>query len=131
MITFIFTAVAYGVDWGSRIPLILLTLFAVVLFSQALCIFLMMMFRNDGAAVGAAQALFWVMTFVSKGYVKMSFGEAEKVFEYVPNALAHTVIFGAVYGGNEKKMLFNMCLLFGYIAALFVLAFVFGRKKLA
>ena len=131
MVTFIFSGVVYGVYWGERIPLVLLTLFAVVLFSQALCIFLVLLLRRYGPVMGAAQALFFVMTFVSKGYTKISFGSAEKIFAYAPNALAHTVIFGAVYGGNEAKMMFSLALLFATGAVLFVLAFILGRRRLA
>jgi len=131
MVTFIFSGVVYGVYWGQRIPLVLLTLFAVVLFSQALCITLVLLLRRYGPVMGAAQALFFVMTFVSKGYSKIPFGVAEKVFAYAPNALAHTVIFGAVYGGNEQKMMFSLALLFAMGAVLFVLAFILGRRRLA
>jgi len=131
MVTFVFSGVIYGVYWGERIPLVLLTLFAVVLFSQALCILLVVLLRRYGPVMGAAQALFFLMTFVSKGYSKLSFGAAEKVFAYAPNALAHTVIFGAVYGGNESKMMFSLALLFALGAVLFTLAFLFGRRRLA
>ena len=131
MVTFIFTGAVYGVYWGERIPLVLLTLFGVVLFSQSLCIFLLLLFRHQGAAAGASQAVFWVTTFVSKGYAKVSFGGADKIFQYAPNAMAHTVIFGAVYGGNESKMAFCLALLFGLSALLFILAFSLGRRRLA
>ena len=131
MVTFLFSGLIYGVYWGERIPLVLLTLFAVILFSQALCIFLVMLFRHQGAAVAMAQALFWTMTFVSKGYAKLTFGPADKVFAYAPNALAHTVIFGAVYGGNESKMMLSLALLFGMGGILFILAFLMGRRRLA
>jgi hypothetical protein len=131
MVTFIFSGLVYGVHWGERIPLVLLALLAVVLFAQALCILLVALLRRYGPVMGMAQALFFVMTFVSKGYSKMNFGAAEKAFAYVPNALAHTVIFGAVYGGNEGKMMLSLALLFGMGAVLFVLAFLLGRRRLA
>jgi len=131
MATFLFSALVYRVNWGGRVPLVLLTLLAVVLFSQALCLFLLMLLRRPGAVTGAAQALFFTMTFVSKGYAKFSWGAAEKVFAYAPNALAHTVIFGAIYGGNEAKMAFSLALLFGAGAALFLCTFLLGRRRLA
>jgi len=131
MVTFVFSGTVYGVYWGERIPLVLLALFAVVLFSQALCVFLIMLFRHAGAAMGAAQALFFFMTFISKGYTKFSFGSAEKAFAYAPNALAHTVIFGAVYGGNESRMMLSLALLFAMGAVMLALTFVLGRRRLA
>jgi len=131
MVTFAFSGLVYGVYWGERIPLVLLTLFSVVLFSQSLCIFLLMALRNQGAAMGITQSLIWVMTFVSNGYAKISFGEADKVFQYAPNAMAHTVIFGAIFGGNEDKMMLFLGVLFALSAALFALAFLFGRRRLA
>ncbi len=131
MVTFVFTAAVYGVYWGERIPIVLLTLFAVVLLSQSLCICLTMLFQNAGAVNGMCQALFWVMTFVSKGYAKISFGPADEVFQYAPNAMAHTVIFGSIYGGNEDKFAPFILALFGAGITFFVLAFLFGRRKLA
>ena len=131
MVTFVFTGVVYGVYWGERIPLVLLTFFAVVLFSQSLCIFMLMIFKNPGAVNGAAQALIWVMTFVSKGYAKVTFGPLDEVFRYAPNSMAHTVIFGAIFGGNEAKMMMNLAILFGLGVTLFVLAFLSGRRHLA
>jgi len=131
MVTFVFTGAVYGVYWGERIPLVLLTLFAVVLFSQSLCIFLIMVLRHPGAVSGIVQSLVWVMTFVSKGYAKISFGPMDEVFQYTPNAMAHTVIFGAIFGGNEAKMLFFLITLFTLGIVLFIFSFIFGRRRLA
>ena len=129
--TFLFTGIVYGVYWGERIPLVLLTLFGVVLFSQSLCIFLMTAIRHEGAVAGVTQASFFVMTFVSNGYMKMSFGQADKIFQYVPNAMAQTVIFGAIFGGNEAKMMLCLALLFSLSVLFFILAYVFGRRRMA
>ena len=131
MVTFAFTGLVYGVYWGERIPLVLLTLFAVVLLSQSLCIFMLMAFRNRNMVNGVAQALIWTMTFVSKGYAKVDFGPMEKVFQYAPNSMAHTVIFGAIFGGNEAKMMLLLAILFGLGLILFILAFLSGRRHLA
>jgi ABC-2 type transport system permease protein len=130
MITFVFTAAVYGVYWGERIPLVLTALFAVTLFSQALCIFLVALLGSHSAAGGLSQALIWVMTFVSDGYSKVSFGPADEVFQYTPNAMAHSVIFGAVYGGNEEKMMLFLGLLFGLGGLFFILSFISTRTRL-
>ena len=131
VVTFLFTGIFYGVYWGERIFLVLLALFGVVLFSQSLCIFLMIAIHHEGAVQGLVQAAFFVMTFVSNGYMKISFGEADKIFQYTPNSMAQTVIFGAVYGGNEAKMTLCLLLLFGVSVVLFMLAYVSGRRRLA
>ena len=131
MVTFAFSGLVYGVYWGERIPLVLLALLGVVLFSQALCIFLTMLFRHAGAAMGAAQALIFILTFVSKGYTKFPLGAADRYFAYAPNALAHTVLFGAIYGGNEATMMRSLALLFAMGAAMFTLTFLLGRRRLA
>ena len=131
MVTFVFSGLVYGVYWGERIPLVLLTLFAVVLFSQSLCILMLMVLRNQGAVNGVAQALIWVMTFVSKGYAKVDFGPMDEVFQYTPNAMAQTVIFGAIFGGNEAKMMMSLFILFGLALIFFILSFLSGRRRLA
>lgn len=131
MITFVVSGAVYGVYWGERIPLVLAALFSVVLFSQALCIVLLMLFRHHGAAAGIAQALFFSMTFVSNGYFKFDFGKASEIFAHVPNAMAQTVIFGAIYGGNEIKIASCLALLFGLSGAFYICAFLLGRRRLA
>ena len=134
MVPFIFTALFYGVYWGGigSILLVLVTLFAIVLLSQAIALFLLLLFKNPGPAMGIMQAFFWVSTFVSKGYAKISFGEsAEKIFAYAPNALAHATIFGAIYGGNESKMYSSLAILFVAAFVFFVAAFLLGRRRFA
>ncbi|MCL1824258.1 MAG: ABC transporter permease, partial [Oscillospiraceae bacterium] len=131
LVVFTFTALVYGVYWGERIPLVLLTLFIVVLFSQAVCLFLLLLFKNPNPAMGFMQAFFWVTTFVSKGYAKISFGEIDKFFAYSPNSLAHTAIFGAIYGGNDSKIMFSIALLFAVSIVFFIGAFLIGRRRLA
>ena len=130
MVTFVFSGLAYGVYWGERIPLVLLTLFVVVLFSQALCICIFMALRNQGAATGITQALIWIATFVSSGYMRVSFGELDSIFQYAPNAMAHTVIFGAIYGGNESNMMLSFFALLGTGIVLFCFAFLLGRRRI-
>ena len=131
MITFVFAGVVYGVYWGERIPLVLLTLFAVVLLSQSFCIFLIMVLRNQGAVIGVTQAVVWVTTFISQGYVRFDFGELDRFFQYAPNAMAQTVIFGSIFGGDEADMMFKLAALFGVGFVLFVLAFLLGRRRIA
>jgi len=131
LITFVFTWAVYGVYWGDRIPLVLLTLFGLVLFSQAFSIFLLMLFKSDGAANAVSQVAIFVMTFVSGGYMPVSFGEAaDRIFRFAPNALAQTVIFGSAFGGNESRMMTDLTVLFVYGGVLFIIAFLLGRRKL-
>ena len=130
LVTFAFSSLVYGVDWGERIPLVLITLFGVVLFSQSLCIFIVMAVRNHGIVTGLTQAIIMAMTLVSKGYVIADFGKMERVFQYAPNAMAHTVIFGAIYGGNETRMMTCLAALFLTGIVLFILAFSLGRRRI-
>jgi len=130
MVTFIFTAAFYGVYWGERIPLVLLTLFILVLFSHAFALLVLVVLKNPGAAGGIIMAVFWVTTFVSGGFTKISFGELDKIFAYAPNSLVHTIIFGAIYGGNESKMMFSLFLICISALVMFIGAYLFGRRKL-
>lgn len=130
MVTFVFTRVVYGVYWGENIPLVLLTLFGVTLFSQAFGIFIILLFKNPNLAMAVMQSGIWVMTFVSGGYSKVDFGAADAIFRFSPNSLAHTVIFGSAFGGNHDRMMFDLSLLFIYGAVLFILAFLLGKRRL-
>jgi len=131
MITFLFSWAVYGVYWGERIHLVLLTLFGVTLFSQVFAIFMILLLKSPNAAMGGMQCIIWVMTFVAGGYVKIDFGEMNNVFQYSPNSLAHTVIFGSIFGGNETKMMSDLALLFVYSAVLFILAFLLGKRRIS
>jgi len=131
MITFVFTAAVYGVYWGNRIPLVILTFFAMVLFSQALCILLIVVFKKKNVVAGITQMLFFATTFVSSGYVPISFGVLDRVFRFAPNALAHSVVFGAIYGGDERWMMISLATLFAMVGVLSGLSFVFGRRRMA
>jgi len=130
MITFTFTAVVYGVYWGDRIPLIILTLFGMVLFSQTLCILLIVIFKHRNIVGGITQLVFFVTTFVSSGFIPVSFGALDRIFRFAPNAMAHTVIFGAVYGGDEAWMTTNIIVLFSTAAAFAALSFILGRRQM-
>ena len=130
MVTFLFSLAVYNVYWGERIPLVLLTLLGVTLFSQSFAIFAILLCKNSGAAMGLTQGGVWVMTFVAGGYSKIDFGQLNDIFQFSPNSLAHTVIFGAAFGGNETKMITDLALLFAYGAVLFALAFLFGKRRL-
>jgi ABC-2 type transport system permease protein len=130
LITFFFSWLVYGVHWGDNIPLILLTLFGITLFSQAFAIVVLLIFKSPTATMAALQSIIWVMTFVSGGYTKVDFGAAQSIFNYSPNSLAHTVIFGAAFGGNHERMMADLRLLFIYVAVLFIIAFILGRRRL-
>jgi len=132
LIVFAFTVFVYGVYWGNRIPLVLLTLFGIVLFSQALCVLLLVITRNKNAVLAIAQTLFFVTTFFSGGYVPVNFGGiVGQIAQYMPNALAHTVVFGAIYGGDEAFMATSLAILFGTGVVMMAVSLILGRRRLA
>jgi ABC-2 type transport system permease protein len=130
MITFVFCTFVYGVYWGENILLVLFTLFGITLFSQAFSITVLLIFKSPNATMAATQAAIWVMTFVAGGYSKIDFGAAQEIFRYSPNSLAHTVLFGAAFGGNHERMMNDLGLLFIYVAVLFIIAFLLGKRRL-
>ncbi|MCL2362963.1 MAG: ABC transporter permease [Defluviitaleaceae bacterium] len=131
MITFTFTAVVYGVYWGERIPLVILTIFGMVLFSQALCVLLIVIFEKRNVVGGIVQVLFFVTTFVSSGFIPVNFGELNRVFRFAPNALAQTAIFGAVYGGDNASIITSLIVLLGMGGVFAALSFIVGRRRVA
>ena len=131
LVVFAFTWLVYGVYWGSRVPLVLVTLFGVVLLSQALCVLLFVITGKKNAVVAIAQVTFFVTTFISGGYMRVDFGGiVGRISQYVPNALAHTVVFGAIYGGDEAAMMTSLAILFGAGIAMMGLSFILGRRRL-
>ncbi|MCL2378432.1 MAG: ABC transporter permease [Defluviitaleaceae bacterium] len=132
MIVFVFTIVVYNVYWGSRIPLVIVTLLGVVLFSQALCVLLFIITGKKNAVVAISQTLFFITTFISGGYMPINFdGIIGRATQFMPNALAHTVIFGAIYGGDEAFMATSLAVLFASGIIMMLLSFLLGRRRLA
>ena len=132
MITFTFTAVVYGAYWGDRIPLVILTLFGMVAFSQALCIFLIVVFKKRNIVGGIVQLLFFVFSFVSGGFIPIDWAShLDRIFRFAPNALAQSAIFGAIYGYNQTWMATSLIVLFSMAAAFAALSFIFGRRQTA
>ena len=131
MVVFVFTATVYGVYWGNRIPLVLLTLFGVLLLSQALCILLLTITGNKNAVIAISQVFIFIATFVSGGYMPVDFGGIfGRIFQFAPNALAHTVVFGAIYGGDERVMATSLVIIFSTGIVMMLLSFILGRRRL-
>jgi ABC-2 type transport system permease protein len=132
MVILLFTWFVYGVYWGERIGLVLVTIFAMVLFAQAFAIFLFTLFKKASLASVVMQFSLFMMVLLSGGFgVPLHFTALEGVIRYIPNSLAQTVMFGSMFGGNESRMFGDLTLLFVYSGVLFILAYLLGRRKLA
>jgi hypothetical protein len=68
---------------------------------------------------------------MSGGYSPVDFGDLERYLRFIPNALAQTVLFGSMFGGNESRMMTDLSLLFAYSGVLFIIAFILGKRRLA
>jgi len=127
------TWLMYDVYWGPRVGMVLLTLLGLVLFSNAFAIFLLVALKSSNAANAALQTLIFVMTFVSGGFgAAVTFSDTlTRVFRFVPNNLAQTVLFGSAFGGNETRIVTDLTILFLFSAVLLTLSLVIGKRRLA
>ena len=133
LIVVLFTRFVYNVHWGDNWAIVLLTLFALVLFSNALAILLLIIFKKMPAVNAVLQTLIFIMTFLAGGFgPSLAFGEnIARILRFVPNNLAQTILFTNAFGGNEQTMLVNLTVLLGTGLTLLVAAFITGRKRLA
>lgn len=131
----VFSGLVYGVSWGNSLfdyVQVFGVYTAMVLFSTSFSILVLLLTGNIGATSGIVFGFAWISTFLCKGYsFAVMFGEAEKIFAWLPNSLAQNALFGIVYEGNDGAVL--KCLITLGAAGIVFLAASVGllRKKIA
>lgn len=128
----VFSGLVFGANWGENPLLVLGVIFAMALFAQGLSLFLIAVSGSQRFASSISYGLIWIVTFVSGGYMPMSFGETmDSIFHYTPNSLAQSILFGSIYGGNEGRIGWYFALLLLMGSALLALSILFLRRKKA
>lgn len=116
----------FGANWGDSPGKVVLYVLLGALFSTELGIMVSVLMNNPEKVGGILTVIVPVMTLISGGFVKTSFGGLERL---MPNYQLQTLFFQTIYGGKsgaERRALVYVAVL---IAVMFGVAVMAGRRK--
>ena len=121
---------AFGVNFGSSIPLILLASFSLAVMSTILGIVACMSTKKGMIGLALLNVLVPILTFLSGGFVKVNFtGIIGVISRTTPNYLATDAIFKDIYGGASREVYLSIVGIWIISAILFVVAKAIGRRE--
>ncbi|WP_066889480.1 ABC transporter permease [Clostridium nigeriense] len=121
---------AFGVNFGSSIPTILLSAFSLSVLSTMLGIFAIMATKKGLIGLALLNVIVPIFTFLSGGFVKVNFGGIlGSIAKLTPNYLASNAMFKSIYGGASKEVFLSILGLWIISALLFLGANVIGRSE--
>ncbi len=130
LVLILFTKYVYGANWGGHPLIIFATMLALSVLSTAIGVMFASVMGDTDKASGILRIIVPIFTFVSGGYIKMSMGN-NILINYVPNQLAQTALFNAIYGGSLSVAGQSIITMFIIAIIAFVIAAVGGRRKIA
>lgn len=124
--------IAFGVNFGNSLPMILFTAFSLSVLSTMLGIFAIMITKKGLIGLALLNVIVPIFTFLSGGFVKISFsGILGEITKVTPNYLASNAIFKSIYGGSTNEVLLNILGLWILSILLFIGANIIGRREKA
>ncbi|MGL5354294.1 MAG: ABC transporter permease [Clostridium sp.] len=121
---------AFGVNFGSSIPLILLASFSLAVMSTILGIVACMTTKKGLLGLALLNVLVPIFTFLSGGFVQVNFsGIIGVIAKLTPNYLATNAIFKDIYGGASKEVYLSILGIWIISGILFVVAQAIGRRE--
>lgn len=132
LILLLISNLAFGVNFGSSIPVILLSAFSLSVLSTMLGIFAIMITKKGLIGLALLNVIVPIFTFLSGGFVKINFsGPLGLLAKLPPNYLASNAMFKSIYGGASKEILLNIVSIWIISALLFFGANIIGRRQQA
>lgn len=128
-----FTKFAYGANWGSNPLMIFAAILALSILSVAIGVMFTVLIGDSKKASSLLGIIIPIFTFVSGGYFKINIGNEifNKIKYFVPNELAHTALFNTIYNGSAAEAQQCIAVMLLFAAAVFVIAVILGRRKIA
>lgn len=132
LILLLVSNLAFGVNFGSSLPIILLTAFSLSVLSTMLGIFAVMATKKGLIGLALLNVIVPIFTFLSGGFVKVNFnGVLGTISRLTPNYLASDAMFKSIYGGANNDIILSIIGLWIISALLFVGANIIGRREIA
>lgn len=123
---------AFGVNFGSSLPIIILSAFSLSVLSTTLGIFVIMATKKSLIGLALLNVIVPIFTFLSGGFVKINFsGILGSISNLTPNYLASDAMFKSIYGGANNDIIISILGLWIISALLFLGANIIGRKEIA
>lgn len=130
LILLLVSNLAFGVNFGSSIPIILLSAFSLSVLSTMLGIFTIMATKKGLIGLALLNIIVPIFTFLSGGFVKINFsGILGFLAKLTPNYLASNAMFKSIYGGSSNEIILNIVGLWIISALLFFGANIIGRRE--
>lgn len=121
---------AFGVNFGSSIPLILLVSLSLSVLSTMLGIVACMTTKRGLIGLALLNVIVPIFTFLSGGFVKVNFSGIMGVLSKItPNYLATDAIFKNIYGGASNEVYLNILGIWIIAVILFVVAKAIGSRE--
>ncbi|WP_405082509.1 ABC transporter permease [Paenibacillus chitinolyticus] len=123
-----FSHFVYGVDWGSRLPLVLLIAGLVILVSMSLSVVLSLLFPNGATAKALLQVLIIAMTFLSGGFSPVPGEFMRQLSLFTVNHWAFQGLLRNMLAGELPGVMSSIVPLFWIAAACLLLMVIVYRK---
>lgn len=121
----------FNVNFGSSIPLILLTALSLSVMSTMLGIFACMVTKKGLVGLTLLNILVPILTFLGGGFVKINFtGILGTLSHLTPNYLAQNAIFKDIYGGSTTEVYLSILGIWIFSVLLFIAAKFAGRRDI-
>lgn len=117
---------AFGSNWGNDMWRIMLYILLGSIVSTEIGIMISVLVGNPEKVGGILTLLVPLMTLVSGGFVKASFGGIEKI---VPNYQLQNLILKTIYGGDASAIMRSLIYVLVLIVAMLIISVVVGRRK--
>lgn len=130
LILLLISYLAFGVNFGTSLPIILLSAFSLSVLSTMLGIFAIMITKKGLIGLALLNVIVPIFTFLSGGFVKVNFsGIIGTISKLTPNYLASNAMFKSIYSGATNEVLFSIIGLWIMSALLFLGANIIGRSE--
>lgn len=131
LILLLVSDLAFGVNFGSSIPTILLSAFSLSVLSTMLGIFAIMATKKGLIGLALLNVIVPIFTFLSGGFVKVNFsGIIGYLAKLTPNYLASNAMFKSIYGGASNEVFLSILGLWIISVLLFLGANIIGRSEI-
>ncbi|VYU55736.1 ABC transporter permease [Clostridium tertium] len=130
LILLLISNLAFGVNFGSSLPTILLSAFSLSVLSTMLGIFVVMVTKKGLIGLALLNVIVPIFTFLSGGFIKVNFsGVVGFLAKLTPNYLASNAMFKSIYGGATSEVILSIVGLWIISALLFIGANIIGRSE--
>jgi len=126
MIIVLLSKYAFHANWGNNMWIVIGIVALGALFSTELGIMICVLVNNAELVGGVLTMLVPMMTLMSGGFFKISFGGLEKS---IPSYQIQNLLFQTIYQGNTESIVSSLIYMVGIIVIMFAVSVIVGGKR--